>query len=57
MYFMVGSFVILRQIYLMITVPLTHNLAFVFAGWPVTWAICAIGLLIYYRRVNWLPDE
>ena len=50
MYFMVGSFVILRQIYLMITVPLTHNLAFVFAGWPVTWAICAIGLLIYYRR-------
>lgn len=57
MYFMVGSFVILRQIYLMIAVPLTHNLAFVFAGWPITWATCAIGLFIYYRKANWLPKE
>lgn len=57
MYFMVGSFVVLRQIYLMIVVPLTHNLALVFAGWPITWATCAIGLLIYYYKVNWLPKE
>ena len=47
MYFMVGTFVFLRQIYLAIAVPLTHNIGIVFAGWPVTWVICMIGLLIY----------
>lgn len=36
MYFMVGTFVFLRQIYLAIAVPLTHNIGIVFAGWPVT---------------------
>lgn len=52
MYFMVGTFVFLRQIYLAIAVPLTHNIGIVFAGWPVTWVICMIGLLIYYFRVH-----
>lgn len=54
MYFMVGSFVVLRQIYLAITVPMTHNLGIVFAGWPLTWLICAIGLVTYYFHVHWL---
>ena len=54
MYFMVGTFVFLRQIYLAIAVPLTHNIGIVFAGWPVTWVIGMIGLLIYYFRVHWL---
>lgn len=54
MYFMVGTFVFLRQIYLAIAVPLTHNIGIVFAGWPVTWVICMIGLLFYYFRVHWL---
>ena len=54
MYFMVGTFVFLRQIYLAIAVPLTHNIGIVFAGWPVTWVTCMIGLLIYYFRVHWL---
>lgn len=54
MYFMVGTFVFLRQIYLAIAVPLTHNIGIVFAGWPVTWIVCMIGLLFYYFRVHWL---
>lgn len=54
MYFMVGTFVFLRQIYLAIAVPLTHNIGIVFAGWPITWVSCMIGLLIYYFRVHWL---
>ena len=37
MFFMLGSFVVLRQIYLMVTVPLTHSLWLVMAGWPITW--------------------
>ncbi|WP_295096359.1 MATE family efflux transporter [uncultured Catenibacterium sp.] len=54
MYFMVGTFVFLRQIYLAIAVPSTHNIGIVFAGWPVTWIVCMIGLLFYYFRVHWL---
>lgn len=54
MYFLIGCFVVLRQIYLAIAVPLTHNLGIVFAGWPITWLICAIGLTIYYFHVHWL---
>ena len=54
MYFLIGCFVVLRQIYLAIAVPLTHNLGIVFAGWPLTWLICAIGLIVYYFHVHWL---
>ena len=57
MYFMLGCFVVLRQIYLMIAVPLTNNLFVVMTGWPVTWVICAIGMLAYYLKADWLPEE
>ena len=29
----------------------------VLTGWPVTWVICAIGMLIYYVKADWLPKE
>ncbi len=57
MYFMLGTFVVLRQIYLMIAVPMTQSLPAVFAGWPLTWAVCAVGMLAYYLKANWLPKE
>ena len=57
MFFMLGCFVVLRQIYLMIAVPMTHNMFVVLTGWPVTWVICAIGMLIYYVKADWLPKE
>lgn len=47
----------LRQIYLMITVPMTNSLEVVFAGWPVTWVVCAVGMLIYYFKVDWLKER
>ena len=53
MYFMLGCFVVLRQIYLMIAVPMTESLMVVMAGWPITWVICAIGMFLYYRKVDW----
>ena len=56
MYFMVGSFVVLRQIYLMIAVPMTHRLMTVMAGWPITWVICAAGMLIYFLKADWLLE-
>ncbi|WP_367942426.1 MATE family efflux transporter [Enterocloster citroniae] len=57
MFFMLGCFVVLRQIYLMIAAPMTHNMFVVLTGWPVTWVICAIGMLIYYVKADWLPKE
>ena len=57
MYFMVGCFVVLRQIYLMIAIPMTGKLELVFAGWPITWVVCAISMLIYYLKADWLPKE
>ena len=57
MYFMVGCFVVLRQIYLMIAIPMTGKLELVFAGWPITWIVCAAGMLFYYMKVDWLPKE
>ena len=57
MYFMVGCFVVLRQIYLMIAIPMTGKLELVFAGWPITWVGCAAGMLAYYLKADWLPKE
>jgi len=56
MYFMVGSFVVLRQIYLSVAVPLTHSLKVVMAGWPITWVICAVGMVVYFFKVDWMPE-
>ena len=52
MYFMLGSFVVLRQIYLMIAVPLTDSVNVVMAGWPLTWVICAVGMAWYYFKTD-----
>ncbi|MEN6314025.1 MAG: MATE family efflux transporter [Clostridiaceae bacterium] len=50
MFFMLGSFVALRQLYLFIIVPLTNSLPLVFAGWPLTWLVCAISMAAYYFK-------
>lgn len=57
MFFMLGCFVVLRQIYLIIAVPMTGSLSVVTAGWPITWVICAAGMLLYYVTADWLPEE
>lgn len=57
MYFMLGSFVVLRQIYLMIAVPLTNDANVVMAGWPITWIACAIGMAVYYFKTDWLKKN
>lgn len=57
MYFMLGTLVLLRQIYLMIAVPYTDNLMVVMAAWPITWCICAVGMAIYFVKVDWLHEK
>lgn len=56
MYIMVFNFVILRQIYLFFVTQITSEVFYVFMGWPVTWITCAIMFIIYYHKVDWLPQ-
>lgn len=56
MYVMVFSFVILRQAYLFVVTKFTSDVAYVFFGWPVTWIICSIIFVIYFFKVDWLPQ-
>lgn len=44
----------IRMLWILTTVPMFHDIGFVFAGWPVSWCISAIWLFIYYRKGNWL---
>ena len=56
MFFMLGCFVVIRQIYLAVTVPATHSLLVVMAGWPVTWALCAVGMTVYFFKADWMRN-
>ena len=56
MFFMLGCFVVIRQIYLAVTVPATHSLLVVMAGWPGTWALCAAGMTVYFFKADWMRD-
>lgn len=56
MFFMLGCFVVIRQIYLAVTVPATHSLLVVMAGWPLTWVLCAFGMAVYFFRADWMKN-
>ncbi len=56
MYFMLICFVVMRQAYLAVVLPMTRSLVAVMAGWPVTWVVCAAGMAFYYFRVDWLSN-
>ncbi len=56
MFFMLGCFVVVRQIYLAVTVPVTHSLLVVMAGWPLTWVLCAFGMAVYFFRADWMKN-
>ena len=57
MYVMVFCWCICRVIWITVTVKLFNNIIFVFLGWPVTWVLSSIILIIYYKRSNWLAME
>ncbi len=50
---MLGSFVVIRQIYLYIISHVTENAVLVGLGYPLGWVCCAISLVICYRVIPW----
>lgn len=51
---MVSCWCGLRMAWILISVPLFHDIGVVFLGWPITWVASAVWLYIYYRKGNWL---
>ncbi len=57
MYVMIFSFVFLRQIYLFLITKITSDIVYVFLGWPTTWVVCSLIFIVYFFKVQWLPQE
>ena len=47
---MLSCFVVIRQIYLYIVSHVTHDAVLVGLGYPLGWALCSLGILVYYFR-------
>ncbi len=54
MYFMLGSWCVLRVIYISVMVPLVQDIGIIFTAYPLTWAVSAIAFVIYYFKADWL---
>ena len=57
MYVMIFSFVFLRQFYLFLVTKVTSDVVYVFLGWPTTWVVCSLIFIVYFFKVQWLPQE
>ena len=53
MAFMLGSYVVFRQIYLYVMSRLTTSALLVGAGYPFGWCLCAVLHILYYRYSRW----
>ena len=56
-YVMIFSFLFLRQIYLFLVTKVTSDVVYVFLGWPTTWVVCSLIFIVYFFKVQWLPQE
>ena len=53
MFIMLGSFVLLRQIYLFIVSRLTRSIYFIALGYPAGWLTCSLLMMWHVRRSGW----
>lgn len=57
MLIMIFSWCICRIAWITIMVNVFHDIKHVFMGWPITWGISTILLLIYFKASKWLSKE
>ena len=50
---MLGSFVVIRQIYLFIISRLTHSALLIALGYPLGWVLCCISVTLCYCLIPW----
>ena len=53
MYITLGSFVVFRQVYLMIVYKLWGTIIPVVMGYPAGWVVCSVIFFFYYRSGRW----
>ncbi|MCL1830858.1 MAG: MATE family efflux transporter [Oscillospiraceae bacterium] len=53
----IGSFVVLRQIYLAIVTKYVYSTISIMLCYPITWAIAGIIIIFHYRRSDWSGYE
>lgn len=56
MFVLIGCWCVFRVAWVMITTDIFHNIIFVNLGWPISWVLSTIILVIYYHKANWLYD-
>lgn len=44
----------MRMTWILLSVPIFHDIGVVFMGWPITWAASALWLFLYYRKGTWM---
>lgn len=47
---------IVRVSFLLIVIPLTRNILFVYIVYPMTWTLSSIAFMIYYKKVDWMKS-
>jgi Na+-driven multidrug efflux pump len=52
-----ACFVVVRQIYLYFVTQSVHTVRSVGAGFPITWFLASVVVLIYYLRTDWSSFE
>lgn len=57
MYITILCWCVIRMAYLAIVVPLFHDLRLVFFGYPLTWTLSVILILLYYHKVGIIPED
>lgn len=51
------AFVVMRQIFLAVAIPLYHHISIIGIGYSFTWAMAALMTEIYYFTSNWLQKS
>lgn len=47
----------LRMAWILLAVPIVHDIGIVFLGWPITWFASAVWLFLYYRHGKWMTKN
>ena len=54
MLIMMTFWCVVRVAFLAVSIPFTHSVLMLYAGYPLTWALSSVAFFFYYRRANWL---
>ncbi|MEG0410540.1 MAG: MATE family efflux transporter [Erysipelotrichaceae bacterium] len=57
MVIMVLNWCLLRIVWIYLAMPFFHDIAVVFAGYPITWITSSLCIYLYFKKGNWLTKH